>query len=152
MVSNNYAEQKKASVIGKESGQTEQEVEKGKAVIALEYANALMNEGREEDNPLKIGLAAVSFYAMKFDKDKKYATNLLQEATKLAKTNKDVYTMKWLADVWGDATLGAGDEETAKKLLKEADDLEKTLSLTPGLTGADAPKASFLLPKEFMEE
>ena len=88
-----------------------------KAVVTLEAANALLNEGRHAQNPYMVGLASIIY----FQANREYALSLLSEATKIAKSSGDARALRWLADIWASPVLGAGDAERQRDCLTAAE-------------------------------
>ncbi|MBN2543762.1 hypothetical protein JXI42_12945 [bacterium] len=114
-------------------------------IVTLEYANILLKDGREQENPMMLGLAAVTYFATKIDPE--YATRILEEATKLARDNNDWNSLKWLADVWGDKVLGPGDLQKSEKYMKEAETLAGIK-----LRGTKSQKESTLVPDDYLNK
>ena len=113
----------------------------GKSISALEYANKLASEGRIERNPIKLGLASLSYFAMSLEKPdlRQYAVDLLELATRIAQEENYVGALRWLAEIWRSNTLGAGDPERADQVLKVAEKLKGQPNATMGFGEKGAP-------------
>jgi hypothetical protein len=118
----------------------------GTPIFALIYATTLLQQGRETSNPLMVGLASVIYFTIG---DKQYATDLLSEATKIALQNKDSKSLSWLADIWGDSFLGAGNSDKAKQTLAQAQRIEQFITAFKTRGKPLGVKASSLLPPEY---
>jgi len=120
----------------------------GKPIFVLMCAAALLQEGRDALNPLMVGLASVIYFTIG---DKQYGLNLLAEATKFARQNKDIKSLRWLADIWGDPVLGAGDADKEKEILADAQNLQEQLAQFRTRGKPMGVKESSLLPAEYQK-
>lgn len=96
--------------------------DEGKSVQFI--ADQFLIQGRDEGNPLKIGLASLIYFKMG---EREKAINYLEEATKIAERDSDCNSLLWLADIWGAKELGAGDEIKAENYRKLADQIKRKL-------------------------
>lgn len=119
-------------------------------ISALTYANRLASEGFVERNPMKLGLAAMTYFALgaEVKEFRKSGMIYLEAATQMAKEQKDYRALNWLASLWADPVLGAGDGERASELRGLAQKYEKEGA---GLGFGEAGGLKSLLPKEYLK-
>lgn len=122
------------------------EIKERGEISVLVAAHTLMQEGRRENNPVKLGLAAMLFYTLGYENEVYHTTAnlILKEATVMAEKQKNGPALLYLAQIWKSPYIGANNPAKAKELTEKA----KKLGVK-GLGIGEAGSSFGLLPPHY---